>query len=1158
MPEWTLDQQAVIHSDARELLCSAAAGSGKTAVLVERVVRMIRENVPVDRFLIVTFTTAAASEMKEKIRKRLREESEDRIILRALENADIMEISTIHSFCQRLIRQEFQAVGIDPLFRICDSSQRKRLFSLSFRAACNMLEAQEDQDFAFFCSCYGRRQAEELVSQVHSFMMSLPDPLDWLHRMCGDIPETLDPNHRWFQCVSGMIQEKLFSAQAILRRQYLMFDEYEKVEAYRAVWKADSEMFHVKHLWSEGADTGVPPIGEMIRLPRTTGLNQLEIDWRERYRELREELKKLNQEIETLMTPDPGKVSTELDSIRKNLRALDRLVTETSEEFQRRKKDARCADFNDLEHFALRILREEPYRSAVQSRYEHVFVDECQDISAVQDAIIRELHGPASHLFMVGDVKQSIYRFRLADPTLFLSRLQAASPEEDREVIFLQENFRSRPEILETANTVFRDIMRKNTAEMDYSFRDELKPGRVTEGNVPVCVDLILREEDDTDSPLVSAADHVTHRIRELLAEKDPSVPEEKQLHYRDIVILMPAVSTTGNELAELLRARGVPVFFDGGRDFFSCEEVAVFRHLLEVIDLPHQDVALISTLKNPPFLFTEEELARVRLFHPGKNVPFWQAFEQACGESSPLGGRCVSVRSRLEEWRLKAETQRLSDFLWYLLGDSSQYALARMAEDGDTAQANLRMLCDQALRAEENGIFTLRGFLKILNDQAASGDQRAVSPMGEKDDLVRIMTMHKSKGLQFPVVFCLGLDHAPLGSHPVQAVLDAKLGICLNYKEPRRRVSRKTVISDIFAWKKRGEEQAEKIRLLYVGMTRAQERMYLVGCRQNASLWNSPPGEQRIVAGETYLDWVMPALLDAEKAQSSTSCPQRETCWEIRTFEANQQKIVENRKVFNNLENWLESLAETPPVEELWTKDPVSGEKQTVRKTSVTRIIRDAENSFPEEDPEETMEDKRIPERFRRALLRYEMEDLPAFMNDVPEEITGARRGTLTHRFLSLISLEPLRENPEALPGLIHTEKERMKSRGIFTEEEAAEIREEWIIGFFRSGVGVRMLRAKTVRREWNFNLFLEEQNLLVQGVADCVFLEEDSWVLLDYKTDRVANGEELLSHYQAQLDWYALAIRKLTNLPVREKWLYSLSLGCAFRIPEAETVPD
>ena len=1162
MPRWTRDQEQVIASEARELICSAAAGSGKTAVLVERVIRLIREGVLPDRFLIVTFTTAAAAEMKEKIRDRLRKEPGSPEIRRALDTVDTMEISTIHAFCQRLIRQEFQVVGIDPLFRICDAGLRRRLFAESFREACETLRG--DPDFDFFRCCYDRNRTEELVSQVYSFMMSLPDPLDWLHRMCADVPETLDPTHRWFACAAEMIREKLYRAQTLLRRQLDLFDDYARVDAFREVWKADSELFHVKQCWTEGTAEGNPPTGDLRRLPSVRNLNQLEADWRDRYKEIREELRELNREIDLLMAPDVGRVSREMESIRINLRVLDRLTAGTAEAFARRKKAARVADFGDLEHFALKILREEPSRSAVRGRYEQIFVDECQDVSAVQDAILQALHGEGNSLFMVGDVKQSIYRFRLADPTLFLNRLGDApvqaraenekkdpSAESVRQVIFLRENFRSRPEILETANAVFRDLMRKETAEMDYTPRDELRPGRETTGKIPVWMDLISTEEENVPT-LTALADHTAACIRELMEDGTVRGPEGRPLSLRDIVILMPQVSTDGPKMADLLRERGIPVFFDGGRDFFACGEVTAFRELLEAIDRPDQDVPLISALSNPPFFFTEEELAAVRLTRPEKAVPYWQAFEAACGEQTPLGARCREARDRLAEWRLRAETQRLSDFLWYLLGASSRYALARMEEDGEAVRANLRMLCDQARQAEETGVFTLRDFLGVLSGQAAAGDQRAAAPLGDRDELVRLMTMHKSKGLQFPVVFCLGLDHTLHGRPAGAAMLDAQLGICLQTKDPEQRISRKTLITDIFSWKKTREERAEKIRLLYVAMTRAQEMLILAGCGKREALWKNPPGPQRILAADTFLDLVVPPLLDAEIRPYSTSYPQGETPWKIRHFEANQQKVVEKIKVIHSLVSWVKSLASMPPVEEMWmneTERVTEKEPEILRKRSVTRLIRQAEETLPEET-EETMEDKRIPERGLQALRRYDAGNLPAFMTGEDETLSGAARGILTHRFLSLVSLERLREGGDpALPERIRAEKSRVTEAGVFTAREAGEIREEQIAAFFRSDIGARMLAAETVRREWSFNLLVRERNLLVQGVADCVFREADGWVLLDYKTDRVENGEELLARYRPQLEWYALAVETLTGFPVKERWLYSLHLNRGFR---------
>ena len=340
--------------------------------------------------------------------------------------------------------------------------------------------------------------------------------------------------------------------------------------------------------------------------------------------------------------------------------------------------------------------------TSVRGRYRQIFVDECQDVSAVQNALIDRLAGEENTLFMVGDVKQSIYRFRLANPNLFRERIEAEGPEAG-ERIFLQENFRSRPEILQTANTIFRDVMHTETAGIEYEEKDELRAGRTDcPGLVPVEVD--LAEQGEGMTVLETVAAHTADRIREM--------KEAGEFDYRDMVILMPEVSTDGPKISELLKQQGIPVFFDGKGGFFEQPEVEVFRNLLMLLDNPHLDLPLLTVLVNPPFAFPEEELSLIRLKKTGRNVPFWQAFEETAGEDSPLGLKCRRAAEQLESWRFKAARMRLNDFLWYLLDESGIYAIYGAGDKGSAAQKNLRSFCLQADRAAERSLCALREFL--------------------------------------------------------------------------------------------------------------------------------------------------------------------------------------------------------------------------------------------------------------------------------------------------------------------------------------------------------------------------------------------------------------------------------------------------------------
>ena len=460
------------------------------------------------------------------------------------------------------------------------------------------------------------------------------------------------------------------------------------------------------------------------------------------------------------------------------------------------------------------------------------------------------------------------------------------------------------------------------------------------------------------------------------------------------------------------------------------------------LLDHPEADLPLITVLSRAPFSFTEEELSRIRLGLDGKHVLFSQAFTHASEADTPLGNKCRAALNRLEGWRFQSTRMRLPDFLWFLLSDASLYAMAGVSEQAAAARQNLRSFCVQAENAAERGISTLRDFLDFLTEQAAGGETRAASALGSGDDVVRLMTMHKSKGLQFPVVFCLGLEKGLKGKPGGEVQLDEELGLCLRYKVPRVRLSRKSPADEIFEWKKNHDVKAEKICLLYVAMTRAQERLYLVGTETDRALWHMPPGEHRALAASDYMDLILPSLLDDEK--KSTACAHCSKPWKITVFDRIQQEKVESEKVFHNLLPWLHSLLSAPPVDELWKIDSdrtgPEEEENRLKKYAVSALLQQARNRIFMED-EQTPEEKRTPEEARRQLQRVQTPRWPSFL--APDgEAGGAVRGTVIHRFLSLVNLDEIRAAEKADRAVLRSLLDELVDRRIFTAEEASWIR--------------------------------------------------------------------------------------------------------------------
>lgn len=1142
MEMWTREQTQAIEARNGTLLVSAAAGSGKTAVLVERIVGLLREGARLDRMLIATFTRAAAAEMRQRLNQRLlREAAADPDVMgQALDQLEGAEISTIHAFCQKVIRNSFQTVGVDPMARICDEQQQQTLFENAFVSAMNELLEGDDADFHAFADAFDQQETREMTRQLYTFLMSLPNPFDWLRKQIDAVTADDYTAHPWYGVLVAQAARQIEGMGAVLETQRRMLNEPDAAEALRATWQGDLDAYRALLAAQKGGTDALRQALATFGFAKAAvcrGLSDAQKAWKERYAKLRDQLKALVKDATDALTLRPAQTDAEFHVMQRHLRGLARLTERTCELFREEKAQQNVLDFSDLEQYTLAILQRPDDRARMQAEYDHLFVDECQDVSAVQDAILQLIHGEDSCLFMVGDVKQSIYRFRLADPTLFLTRMRTFSDEKAaaERRISLQRNFRSRAAVLDATNRVFRRVMRSDVTELDYLPEDELIPGRETADDPPVEVRLVDLQEAEDMTALQGEAQVIARRVKELT---------EAGFQYRDMVILLPKVARTGAELASLLQASGVPVYFDGAESFFGLPEIQSMTALLSVLDNPKQDVMLLAALRLPPFRLTDEELAEIRLCLTGQGVPFHEAFD-ACREGDgPLAERVQNVAEQLEAWRFRSEGMRLTDFLWYLLRETGYYAACGALPEGALRQANLRLLCQRAAEYEEIGGTTLGGFLTLLTRQQAAGDSRSARILGENENLVRIMTIHKSKGLEFPVVFLAQLGgrlhqarKGGLRTHP-------RLGVCLPYVNRELNIRRPTMADAAFEVQRLLDEKAERARLLYVAMTRARERLILIGSAEQPGKpsWTMPESAYRVWCADSMLDWVMQAVTD------DGACAPWQVTWES----AEAAKAAEAQRTAGETLRLIEELARVPAGEAIksaWAERPAA-EAQPL-KTSVSSLVRKQvlHDPLPLTGEEEDEDEKRRRENIVMPLRLDELPAQPAFME--ARGVTGAERGTLIHRALALMPLSTLRGvQTEEVPGIVRVELNALIARGCFTPEESRLLDAPGIAAWFLSELGQRMLSADVVKREWAFNLLLDAGDAMLQGVIDCAFLEDGRWVLVDYKTDHIADESAFVTRYAPQLNWYARALERITAHPVGEMWLYAIAKEKAYNV--------
>ena len=1157
MPMWTTQQLQAIDAENNTILVSAAAGSGKTAVLVERIVQLIRGGFHLDRMLIVTFTKAAAAEMRQRLNKRLIKEaaSDPETFGRALDELESTEISTIHAFCQKVLRNNFQAVGIDPMVRPCEDQMRKVLFEESWLEAYNsLLEQKADPDFIELAYAWDQPRLMEMTALLYDFLMSLPNPFDWLDRSVCAVKTDDFSAHPWMQVLLKHAKLQLQGIPAILQAMRNMFNEPNAVEGRREMLAADElaceKLFHVEHLSLDEMLTMTAEF-DLANIKGIRGLSDEEKDWNDRFKKYHNNIKAMVKEIQENLTFDGDQIDRELNMMQRHLQGLSALTKETHSVFLAKKADKHLIDFSDMEQFTMQVLSDPSLRAQMQAEYDHIFVDECQDVSQIQDAILQSIHNDENVMFMVGDVKQSIYRFRKADPTLFMERLRTYSDEIDakKRRIILQKNFRSRYNVLEATNEVFRKAMRPSVTELTYEPLDELICGRDTENDPPVemhLLDVSSDEDGETVEALEAEAQVVIERVHELL---NTPYDENRNFTYRDMVILLSAASTTAPKLVELLTRAGIPVFYDGAAAFFDLPEVKSMKALLAVIDNPLQDIPLLAALKMPPFSLNDNDLAVIRMAKSGRNVPFYDAFDEICMQEGELANRCRNIRRQIEDWRFEAETMRLSDFIWLVMQSGGFYAAVGAMPKGELRQANLRMLYQRAQTFEQDGGESLSEFLRLTDEQSAGDDKMSAKMLGENENLLRIMTMHKSKGLEFPVVFLMQMSGGLHKSYRGELLMHTKLGLAMPYVNRELRIKRKTIADAAFKIQRELDEKAERARLLYVAMTRARERLIMVGCCKESQrdVWNLPESDYAVWNARSMTDWVMQSV-STEISDLSTENTQAETPWKIRAWSnltgVSVDKVVDKAEVGSYLNRVLNMPAEgdfTP-----WEAKPTTVPMPI--KTSVSAIAKKAATGdpLPLSDAEEDENTKRQEEEIVSPLRLSELPSRPAFLEE--KQLTGAERGTLMHRALSLIPLDKMRSADnlyDAVKAAVHD----MADREIFTYQEVMLIYLKGLADFFAGNLGQRMLRSPRVQREWAFNLVMNERGTILQGVIDCAFLEDGEWVLVDYKTDRIVDEEAFILRYREQIEWYARALEQITGLKVKEKCLYSINLGKVFR---------
>lgn len=1159
----TPSQKLAIEDRGGELLVSAAAGSGKTRVLTERLMRWITEgNAPrsIDNFLIITFSTAAAAELHSRISeelsaraaadpgsKRLRRESA--LVRRA-------QIGTIHSFCSALLREYAGRAGIAPDFAIADEDRARELRRLSLETVLEAAYAEAEPGFIQLADTVGAgtddRRLESLVLELHGKLQSHARPGDWAARQselfetgAEDAADT--PWGR--ELLESAADELLWWAGEFdeLVRSLAGFEKMGKAYVPSFSETASSLRGAAKRA-AEGWDAlrEALPI-EFPRLGTLRGGGE-DPELAERAKARREACKKAAKRIEKGFTLPSEQLLRDMRATAPAMRALLKLVGDFDAEYTRRKRRRSLLDFADLEHLAARLLTEpdgSPTETAreVSRRYAEVMVDEYQDVSLVQDMIIRAVSDSGRRLFMVGDVKQSIYRFRLADPTIFLKKYEsyadAPQPEGVPRRVFLRESFRSRGEVVDAVNAVFGCLMSKGLGEMEYDERARLRAGLEYPGVVPVpelvAVPLPGADEDEERPDKIEVEAAYAARMMRRLVETGAKISEGSALRplgYGDIAVLLRSVNVSGPVWRRVLAREGVPVEAGQSGGFFEAPEVAVIISLLAIIDNPRQDVALISVLRSELFGFTNDELTEIRLM--SGEGDFYAALS-ARAQVSEKARAFLDTLARLRDF---ARDSELATLIWEIYESLGCMALCSAMRDGEGRRARLLRLFELARSFETTGWRGLRRFLDWLRSMRERGEEPAF-PDEDGGGAVRIMSIHRSKGLEFPVVF-IGDTARQFNRSDLRGsvLVHPELGLGPKFTDAARGIEYPTLARRAVANRLERELLSEELRLLYVAMTRARERLFIT-CTfadpQKTMDKLAPAAQEHIPAQ---------ALLPMRSMAEWLICAALGTGGRALTLSIGGDEEGAPRRVTPAAQPEPERTGEeASPVDFdalLAWRYPHSGAETLPSKLTATEL-----KSLAEPDAESAELLPRAARTFRRPDIAL-----------AARRLTAAERGTATHLALRYLELGAL-TTPEAAREAV----DRLAAAGKLSAREAAAVDAAGLCRFALSPLGRRIAAAPRVLREFPFALLCpaerffpgaEGEELLLQGVVDCCLIEPDGAVIVDYKTDRIAPeaAPERAKRYAAQLETYAWAVSRITGLAVKAKIVYFLQPGEAVEL--------
>lgn len=1243
MVQWTKEQEQAIYTSGTNILVAAAAGSGKTAVLVERIIQKLlnKENpVDIDALLVVTFTNAAAQEMRNRVglalEKALESEPHSIHLKKQLSLLQRASISTLHSFCLDVVKQYAYLLDIDPGFRIGDGMEmdliKQDVLDDLFEEWYGDETGKVEEFFAVvdrFSSDRSDVDVEQLILDLYHFSVQNPQPEQWLDSLAEayQIPEDWQEEDLEFLDILKYEVRNQFTA---LREQMEQAMEiaretdgpYAYIETIEADLKGLSEA--EEHMDSWDNLTAYMSAYKFARLSsKKMDCNE---DKKDAVKKLREVYKNnFNKIKENWLSRTLDRHIADMRELYPVVKKLTELVKEFKDRFTSIKREKALVDFSDLEHYCLELLSDNEEADAIkpssvakyfQEKFVEVLVDEYQDTNLVQETIIRLVskQEEPGNIFMVGDVKQSVYRFRHAEPGLFLEKYKRFATEEDSGIrIDLASNFRSREEVLAGTNYIFRQVLDEALGEINYDQAAELIYGNKSYDDAPIDqpeaeLYLIDGEKEEVSGFVTNDENGESEDFRDLEKAQiearsyadqiknwigkegkpflvfDKETGSQRPAQYRDIVILLRSM-TQAPVIVDELKKQGIPVYAEVSQGYFEAIEIKIMMSLLKVIDNPRQDIPLASVLRSPIVGLNEDELANIRMAN--RQASYYEALQEyEKANNNETTEKINFFLSRLEQFRRASREGALSELIWDIYRETGYYDFVGGMPGGRQRQANLRALYDRARGYESTSFRGLFRFLRFIERMEERGDDLGVArALSEQEDVVRIMTIHKSKGLEFPIVIVGSMDKQfNLRDLSQKYLLHKDYGFATKYIDPVKRLSYTTLYYEAVKRKKLREQLAEEMRVLYVALTRAREKLVMVGyvnsLEKKLESWDQMLDHHDWVLPEhyridkkSYLDWVGPALIRHEHSEALRSRePSDHLLTEIRKDASKWKVTILHASELTNLESTDEEEKEQLKKHiESW--EPVPHEKEGQREVVDARL----NYRYPDEEATVTRAKQTVTEikRQREMFDEYSGDQLikdykppivkrPNFLQK-EKKLSAAEKGTAMHTVMQHLPLDrPLYADE------IVEQIDRLVAREILIAEEAEEINIEAIQHFYQTPLAEYIMTVKEVYREAPFSLMLDatevypsfdpekNEKVLIQGVIDCLIPKDDGWIILDYKTDMInepisdALIEKLRKRYETQLTLYRSAVERIWKQPVKEAYLYFFDKQLFIEVPE------